>query len=107
MSASLEILSRLREQGRDYSFAAYRRGVLGNVSDEQIRALAGEGEWRNLWGMLRTRGGFFLRQRISQALGRIEHEELGGVNAPEWTVPHHNVLVEVFAGEVEHFPCPR
>lgn len=78
-------------------FAKYRQTILGMVSDEQILSCAGEGDWRNLYKIPNSA----LRQRLSQALGKIERSVLGGVNAPEWTVTQHNLLVEVFARTIE------
>jgi hypothetical protein len=88
-------------------FARYRQDVLHMVSDEQILTLAGEGDMRNLWKLYKLRGIDGLRRKLSQALGQIEHETFGGANAPEWTVPCHNLLIEVFARTVATQPCPR
>jgi len=80
-------------------FARYRQEILGMVSDEDILQLICEGDLRNL---PRLPQGTALRARISRALGSIERDQLGGVNAPEWTVASHNVLVEVFARAIEY-----
>lgn len=107
MKLSLDLMSKFAVlHSPDRSYRAYREDVLRGVSDLDIMTLAGEGDYRNLWGILRTRDGRVLRERLSQAIGRIERE-LSGVNAAEWTVPHHNVLREVFALTVESHPCPR
>lgn len=87
-------------------FERYREMVLAGVSDESILTLAGEGDMRNLWAILRTRGKDALRIAISKALSRIERERTGGKNPEEWTVAPHNLLKEVFACTVERYPCP-
>jgi hypothetical protein len=87
------------------AYDLYRQEVLGMVSDREILTLAGEGELANLWR--RKLPGRELRARLSQTLGRIERDHLGHINAPEWTVQMHNLLVERFARKVESSPYPR
>jgi hypothetical protein len=105
VNGSLEVLSRIH-RAEEHPLVRYRRDILGGVSDAEILTRAGEGDIQNLRRMLDTRGEQFLLRRISQTLSAFEREQLGNVNAPEWTVNPHNTLRNMFALVVRDF-LPR
>ena len=95
------------ERARD----VYRQRILGSVSNEEILTRAAEGDISNLRPMYLRRGLEFVRRRMSQTIGAIEREHLGGVNAPEWTIDYHNELRDTLALGVQYlvqnFPAQR